>query len=174
MKKLNLGCGYDIRPDWINLDIAPLEGVDIVHDLAEAPLPFRDNEFDYILCSDILEHILDYPKVLREIHRVLKPGGIVEIRTPHYSYSRAYADPTHIRYFSMETFDFFVKATGRPYYYDFSFSTIESIQLTFLKGYVKPLVAWITNLNRSTYVFYEQTFMSALFPAENIIVKLKK
>ncbi len=174
MKKLNLGCGYDIRPGWVNLDIAPLKGVDVVHDLARHPLPFRNEEFEYVLCSDILEHIFDYPSVLREIHRVLRPGGTVEIRTPHYSYSRAYADPTHVRFFSIETFDFFIKTSGRPYYYDFSFSEIASIKLTFRRGFIKPLVSWIANRNRKTYEFYEQSFLSALCPAENIIVKLRK
>ena len=109
MKKLNLGCGKDIKEGWVNLDIADLEGVDIVFDLNNLPLPFKDNEFDYILCNDIIEHILDYIPLMKELHRILKDGAIIEIKVPHYTYSRAYADPTHVRYFSMELFDFFVR-----------------------------------------------------------------
>lgn len=37
--KINLGCGTDIKPGWVNVDIAKLDGVDIVHDLDELPLP---------------------------------------------------------------------------------------------------------------------------------------
>ena len=39
-------------------------------------LPFSDNCFDKIICSEVLEHIPDYRAVLREIFRVLKPGRI--------------------------------------------------------------------------------------------------
>lgn len=39
--KLNLGCGNDIREGWVNLDINKKEGVNVVHDLNEVPLPFE-------------------------------------------------------------------------------------------------------------------------------------
>lgn len=48
--KLNLGCGTDIRKGWINLDIAKLDGIDVIHDVNNVPLPFEDNTFDYVLC----------------------------------------------------------------------------------------------------------------------------
>ena len=38
-------------------------------------LPFEDNSFDLIFCSEVLEHLDDYHLALDEIHRVLKPGG---------------------------------------------------------------------------------------------------
>ncbi|KAA1190626.1 class I SAM-dependent methyltransferase [Pseudohalioglobus sediminis] len=39
-------------------------------------LPFADNTFDKVICSEVLEHIPDYQGALREIQRVLKPGGL--------------------------------------------------------------------------------------------------
>ncbi len=39
-------------------------------------LPFADNTFDKVICSEVLEHIPDYQGALVEIERVLKPGGL--------------------------------------------------------------------------------------------------
>lgn len=39
-------------------------------------LQFQDNTFDIVFCCDVLEHVRDLPKVISEISRVLKPGGI--------------------------------------------------------------------------------------------------
>ena len=41
-------------------------------------LPFADETFDYIICSEVLEHILDYQEALKEISRVLKSNGKME------------------------------------------------------------------------------------------------
>lgn len=45
-------------------------------------LPLADASLDAIVCSEVLEHIADYPSVLREISRVLRPGGLLCISVP--------------------------------------------------------------------------------------------
>lgn len=47
-------------------------------------LPFADNTFDKVICSEVLEHIPDYHGALREINRVLKPGGIFAASVPRF------------------------------------------------------------------------------------------
>ena len=47
-------------------------------------LPFPDNTFDQVICSEVLEHIPDYPSFLQEIQRVLKPGGLFAVSVPRY------------------------------------------------------------------------------------------
>lgn len=47
-------------------------------------LPFDDNTFDKVICSEVLEHIPDYEAVLDEIHRVLRPGGYFCASVPRY------------------------------------------------------------------------------------------
>jgi len=47
-------------------------------------LPFNDNSFDHIICSEVLEHIPDYHAVLTEIERVLKPGGVFAASVPRF------------------------------------------------------------------------------------------
>jgi len=44
-------------------------------------LPFEDETFDIVFCCDVFEHVKDFPKVIEEIARVLKPGGILFLET---------------------------------------------------------------------------------------------
>jgi SAM-dependent methyltransferase len=110
-KKLNLGCGLDIIPDYVNLDSLNLKGVDIVHDLNKFPYPFKDNTFEYIFTSHVLEHLDDIVKVMAELKRISKPGAIIRIRVPHFSCGVSYRDPTHKRLFSYHTFDYFTSTS---------------------------------------------------------------
>lgn len=52
-------------------------------DLNTHPLPYPDGSFDLVTCSEVLEHVENYRAVLREIRRVLKPGGLMVITTPN-------------------------------------------------------------------------------------------
>jgi SAM-dependent methyltransferase len=45
-------------------------------------LPFKDNEFDVILCNHVLEHIPDDTKAMQELFRILKPGGFGVLQIP--------------------------------------------------------------------------------------------
>lgn len=45
-------------------------------------LPFPDDHFDFAICSEVLEHLADDSAGLREVHRVLKPGGTLMVSVP--------------------------------------------------------------------------------------------
>lgn len=176
--KLNLGCGNDIKEGFVNLDIAQLDGVDVVWDLNESPLPFENETFVYIECNDILEHI-DLLKIMPELHRCLAKGGEIKIRVPHFTSRFNYIDPTHINRFSIQTFEFFLENSffKREYYNSFTFESISYRKITFERSVFFPwnyLVKPLINLNLTTQRFYEATFMSRFFPASNIIVSLIK
>lgn len=47
-------------------------------------LPFKDNTFDFIICSEVLEHIIDYQSALSEINRILKPDGKLAVSVPKF------------------------------------------------------------------------------------------
>ena len=176
-RRLNLGCGRDIRAGWVNLDCARLPGVDVVHDLNRLPLPFADGEFMEICAKDVLEH-LDYIPLLRELHRVLGVGGSLDIQVPHFTSAGNFIDPTHRRLFSIRTFEFFVAGGefGRDYYFDFQFARLGARRLTFLGGplFWNKLVSPLVNAHPQVQKYYELTFLSRLFPAENIRVRLIK
>ena len=85
MKKLNLGCGEDYKEGYVNIDFHSHIKIDKVHDLNQFPYPFDDNEFDFIEASHVLEH-LDRPfVVMQELHRIIKPGGTLNVKVPHFS-----------------------------------------------------------------------------------------
>ena len=177
-KKLNLGCGRNIKKGYVNLDSVSLPGVDIVHDVEKLPLPFRDEEFDEIRCDNILEHI-EYIAVLKDLYRILKPGGCVRIRVPHFSSRNNYVDPTHKKFFSMDTFEFFVANSKiqKDYYFDFHFSKITHRKIKFFKKglfWGNRLIEPLVNSSRKVQYLYESTFLCRLFPANDIVVELLK
>jgi len=169
--RLNLGCGTDVRAGWVNVDRMQLPGVDIIHDIEELPLPFPSDSFDYVLCQDILEHV-NYIPVLRDIWRIMKVGGTLHVRVPHFTSPNAYGDPTHKQFFSRDTFRFFVSGNPRAYYFKFSFAHMKDLHIYFgVRAYL-PL-QWIVNLSPRTQRFYEISPLR-VFPASNIEVDLIK
>jgi hypothetical protein len=72
MNKLNLGCGTNIKKSYINVDYFEHKGVDKIYDLNKYPLPFQDNQFKEILLLDILEHLGNPDKYIRELWRISK------------------------------------------------------------------------------------------------------
>jgi len=65
--------------EYITTDLeSPL--ADVKADICN--LPFKDNEFDVILCNHVLEHIPDDTKAMQELYRVLKPDGMAILQIP--------------------------------------------------------------------------------------------
>ena len=93
--RLNLGCGRDVRPGWVNADRSRIRGA-VVADAAA--LPFPDAVFDLVEARHSLEHVDDLPAAMREIRRVLLPGGLLVAVVP-YGLSSLY-NPFHRRAFS--------------------------------------------------------------------------
>lgn len=95
MKKLNFGCGQDIKPGYVNIDWDPLSKADVRHDLNAFPYPFPAGEFERIDAFHVMEH-LDRPfEVMKEFHRILIPGGILHVKVPHFSRGFTHAEHAH-------------------------------------------------------------------------------
>lgn len=60
----------------------PGQKVDIAN-LNNEPLPYPDATFDVVTATEVIEHLEDFRRVVREIHRVLKPGGVCILSTPN-------------------------------------------------------------------------------------------
>jgi len=108
IKRLNLGCGTDIKKGYINVDFIENRGVDVVYDLNKYPYPFKDNSVEEIYARDIMEHLDNPNKFIKELWRIGEPNCKICIRVPHFSSLYAWADLTHHRpfsYFVMNHYD---------------------------------------------------------------------
>lgn len=105
---LDVGCGIgeflERYPDSIGIDLNPYA---LKFNLQRAKirclsnlqyLPIRDNSFDGVLLSNILEHLHDAEFALAEALRVLKPQGVLVLTLPMEA--GFHHDPTHIRMFN--------------------------------------------------------------------------
>lgn len=107
LARLNLGCGTDIDPDMVNVDIVALPGVDVVTDLDQA-WPWKDGSAGYIKASHVFEHVASPLVFMAEAWRVLVPGGLLDIRVPYYKHVFAFTDPTHKRFCTELTWDYWI------------------------------------------------------------------
>lgn len=144
-KILDIGCGKFKLPGSVGLDIVPLEGVDVVHDLNQFPYPFPNDSFDRIRVIHVIEHIQSILKTMEEIYRIAKPGGQVEIVTPHYTDSSSWQDPTHLWHLSSRSFDFFQEEYRTGYYSKARFQ-VEYSEIKLLKLYKWVGLEFLINL----------------------------
>jgi predicted SAM-dependent methyltransferase len=72
------------RPKWVNLDIVTVPGINVKG--SGCCLPFKDDSFEEVHCFHVLEHVTrdKYKPMLAEMHRVLRPGGILHVETPDF------------------------------------------------------------------------------------------
>jgi SAM-dependent methyltransferase len=61
---------------------ADLEGSEAMQHMDITDVPFKDDAFDLIICVHVLEHVPDDGRALREMERVLRPGGAAMILVP--------------------------------------------------------------------------------------------
>ena len=169
--KLHLGCGYNKLEGYINCDISKEVNPDKVLNI-EYPLPFKDDSVEEIIAEHVLEHINNFITLMHELRRICKNGAKIIIKTPFYSSWGQFNDPTHVRFFTPFTFDYF-----HPNKYSHEVECDERMfnvkckinyavgRLKFLNKIFNPLI----NLSQAFYC----GFFAWTFPASELIFELE-
>ncbi len=112
--KINLGCGENKRRGFVNVDRSKEVNPDICEDVTKIPWKWgTESSVDLIFADNLFEHIREEPllKVMQECHRLLKPGGLLQIIVPISApdnFMAMYSDPMHVNHnFTAETYDYF-------------------------------------------------------------------
>ncbi len=106
LKGIDLGCGKHKRPQLQGVDNA-VSGENILDADIEQGLECEAPFLDVIVADNILEHINNLIPLMNDCHDALHSTGRMHIRVPSATTSAAFQDPTHVRFFVPETFDYF-------------------------------------------------------------------
>lgn len=153
MNKLNLGSGEFRKEGFLNVDFYSVSEPDLRHDLTSIPYPFNDNHFDWIESDHCLEHLPEPFRIMREIHRIGKPGATVIIRVPHFS--RGFTHAEHKAGFDV-TFPYYFQKSFTGGYQGVEYDEISTRLRWFAQPYLKKQVL-------AAPVFYVASFFGAIF-----------
>jgi len=169
LKRVNLGCGYDLKDGYLNVDKVNHDGVMFL-DLNVYPWPFKDNSFFEVNASFILEHVSNPKMFLDEVVRILKVGGKAYIRTEHFSSWAIWGDITHVRPFNSTSLDH-LRIDKKQ------FNLLDkNDHHCIIKPYLKInfLLDRIVNLHNATRCFFERSFLVHLFPVKEVDFIIEK
>lgn len=161
VKILDLGCSRNKMLGAIGMDIDPDSHANILHDLDSFPYPLSEKSVEKIFAKHIIEHLNHPRKFLREIYRILKPGGTAFIETPHFSSRVAYSEPEHKLFYSYFMFSELLKGL------DFK---VLRREITFYKTFRFLGIRHFANRYPDAY----ERFWTYMFPAENVILEVQK
>ena len=150
ISKLDVGCGSRKRTGFVGMDVVSIPGVDLVHDMNVSPWPIQDNVVNEIIFDDVLEHSQDFLLILSEVYRIGKPGCVVKIAVPHFSSDNMYTDPTHTRFFSQRSFNYFDKSQNHKhgfYLSDVNFK-VQRAEIHFAEYFIHDLASKKFNLTK--------------------------
>ncbi len=137
--------GFDVTACDINPANFKSEGITCKKADLNQTFPFADAEFDYVVAAEVIEHVENPWFFLREIHRIIKPGGTVVLSTPnlHNWYVRLY--------FAL---------TSRLFNFMSSYEKI---------GHITPIFAWnLERMAEGRFLVEKITTSHSIVPGTNV------
>lgn len=120
--RINLGCGHQYMPGWVNIDVDRATHPDIVMDLSDdialpilahsafsGGIKIDENSVQEILADNVLEHVSDLTRLMTNCLRILAVGGRMTIVVPHERSQAAWQDPTHVRAFNERSWIYYTE-----------------------------------------------------------------
>lgn len=127
IRMLDAGCGAGGNMEFMG-KYGTVFGIDISKEMVEycrtvglkvshgsvCNIPFEDGDFDVVLCLDVLEHIADEQVVVKELKRVVKPGGILIFSVPAFTWLWGKHDVqnNHFRRYNFNQLESLLKKSG--------------------------------------------------------------
>lgn len=105
------------------------EEIDVFYD--GKTLPFGDNHFDSVFSSEVFEHVFNLEEMMKEIHRVMKPGGTILVTCP-FIIAEHEQPNDYGRYTSFGLQHLFTKNDFEVVYYKKIGTSVEAVSQTFI------------------------------------------
>jgi SAM-dependent methyltransferase len=105
LRKIDLGGALNKKQGYEGVDL--VQGTDIMCDLNNK-WPFEDNSVGVIRAYDIFEHLKDLLHTMKEVYRVLVPGGWLFCQVPSTDGRGAFQDPTHVSFWNENSFLYYI------------------------------------------------------------------
>jgi hypothetical protein len=82
IRRVNIGCGKDVRQGWWNVDYIYFAGVDEIRD---ATRPWRHRDLEYVFCEHFIEHLTLFQAIdfLTHAGNAMREGGVIRVSTPN-------------------------------------------------------------------------------------------
>jgi 2-polyprenyl-3-methyl-5-hydroxy-6-metoxy-1,4-benzoquinol methylase len=169
--------GIDISISY--LSFAKTKGIEVACSNVE-DLPYKDGFFDIIICTDVLEHVVDINASIKEVKRVLKDGGYLFVRVPNKEDLSQYLANDYPYYFvHLRSFDryslelLFTRVAGMKCIEICDGPVIESRKnvrhtplLVPSKVYYAIIIAWLNIVKLFSIKFYEMIKSKLFHPIE--------
>ena len=173
---LNIGCGTSVykHPNVVNLDTVAGDGINIVWDLSKTPIPAPDETFDHIIANHVIEHIPNWFECFKELARMLKPDGILEIWTPPDSADTSRTFRDHINSIGIRSFDGCGPAAtgGANALADYEFKQYTHLKRLKLISYgQRPIIKWWTMLVPSFVLVWMIQHLRNIISEENFMFR---
>ena len=111
LRKLELGGRFNAAAGFESVD---LKDAQVIADLNK-PWPFADSSVGVVRAFDVFEHLRDPLFVMKELYRVLAPGGWAIIQVPSTDGRGAFQDPTHVSYWNENSFLYYTNSQYARY-----------------------------------------------------------
>lgn len=168
--------GMDISTSY--LQVAREKGVDVCYSLIE-DMPYKQNLFDVVFCTDVLEHVLDLNLAVTKILSVLKKGGVLIIRVPYRENLVTYAsleckyEYCHLRNFDENTIALLFRKIFECEVHETSMAGYEPgnqkypFRSRIIRGLIRYFITFIKSVNNSVYmklfsIFYYPLVMNVV------------